>query len=70
MLPMFGDYYTATLCPVTEDEHDQQVIEQNINASAGGSTGAALTIVLMVFVGLLMTYYLYSVARATKEARS
>jgi hypothetical protein len=32
--------------------------------------GAALTIVLMAFVGLLMTYYLYSVARATKEARS
>jgi hypothetical protein len=26
--------------------------------------------VLMAFVGLLMTYYLYSVARATKEARS
>jgi hypothetical protein len=24
----------------------------------------------MAFVGLLMTYYLYSVARATKEARS
>jgi hypothetical protein len=24
----------------------------------------------MVFVGLLMTYYLYSVARATSEARS
>jgi hypothetical protein len=24
----------------------------------------------MVFVGLLMTYYLYSVARATREASS
>jgi ABC-type spermidine/putrescine transport system permease subunit I len=47
-----------------------KLIEQNINASAGGSMGAALTIVLMAFVGLLMTYYLYSVARATKEARS
>ena len=47
-----------------------KLIEQNINSSAGGNTGAALTIVLMVFVGLLMTYYLYSVARATREASS
>ena len=71
MLPMFGDYYTATLLSGSPKTNMiGKLIEQNINASAGGSTGAALTIVLMVFVGLLMTYYLYSVARATKEARS
>ena len=71
MLPMFGDYYTATLLSGSPKTNMiSKLIEQNINASAGGSTGAALTIVLMVFVGLLMTYYLYSVARATKEARS
>jgi spermidine/putrescine transport system permease protein len=71
MLPMFGDYYTATLLSGSPKTNMiAKLIEQNINASAGGSTGAALTIVLMAFVGLLMTYYLYSVARATKEARS
>ena len=71
MLPMFGDYYTATLLSGSPKTNMiAKLIEQNINASAGGSTGAALTIVLMVFVGLLMTYYLYSVARATREARS
>jgi ABC-type spermidine/putrescine transport system permease subunit I len=71
MLPMFGDYYTATLLSGSPKTNMiSKLIEQNINASAGGSTGAALTIVLMVFVGLLMTYYLYSVARATRVARS
>jgi spermidine/putrescine transport system permease protein len=71
MLPMFGDYYTATLLSGSPKTNMiAKLIEQNINASAGGSTGAALTIILMVFVGLLMTYYLFSVARATREARS
>jgi ABC-type spermidine/putrescine transport system permease subunit I len=71
MLPMFGDYYTATLLSGSPRTNMiSKLIEQNINASAGGSTGAALTVVLMVFVGLLMTYYLDTVARATREARS
>jgi spermidine/putrescine transport system permease protein len=71
MLPMFGDYYTATLLSGSPKTNMiAKLIEQNINASAGGSTGAALTIILMVFVGLLMTYYLFSVARATREAKS
>jgi ABC-type spermidine/putrescine transport system permease subunit I len=71
MLPMFGDYYTATLLSGSPKTNMiAKLIEQNINASAGGNTGAALTVVLMVFVGLLMTYYLFSVARATREARS
>ena len=70
-LPMFGDYYTATLLSGSPKTNMiAKLIEQNINASAGGNTGAALTIILMVFVGLLMTYYLYSVAKATREARS
>jgi putrescine transport system permease protein len=68
---MFGDYYTATLLSGSPKTNMiAKLIEQNINASSGGSTGAALTIILMVFVGLLMTYYLFSVARATREARS
>jgi ABC-type spermidine/putrescine transport system permease subunit I len=47
-----------------------KLIEQDINTGAGSGRAAALTVVLMAFVGILMTYYIYSVARASKEARS
>jgi ABC-type spermidine/putrescine transport system permease subunit I len=71
MLPMFGDYYTATLLSGSPKTNMVgKLIEQDINTSAGSGRGAALTVVLMAFVGILMTYYLYSVARATREARS
>lgn len=70
MLPMFGDYYTPNLLsgsPRTRligNEIDQFINQSN---SQGGQ-GAALTIVLMVFVALLMVYYLVSISRATREA--
>ncbi|MDQ3793599.1 MAG: ABC transporter permease, partial [Actinomycetota bacterium] len=71
MLPMFGDYYTATLLSGSPKTNMVgKLIEQDINTSAGSGRGAALTVVLMAFVGILMTYYLYSVARATREART
>jgi putrescine transport system permease protein len=71
MLPMFGDYYTPTLLsgnPRTRMIGNE--IEAFINTGAGGPKGAALTMVLMAFVAVLMAYYLYSVSKATKEARS
>jgi spermidine/putrescine transport system permease protein len=71
MLPMFGDYYTATLLSGSPRTNMVgTLIEYNINTGAATDRGAALTIVLMAFVGLLMAYYLYSVSRAAKEARS
>jgi len=71
MLPMFGDYYTATLLSGSPRTNMVgKLIEQDILSGAGSGRGAALTVVLMVFVGILMTYYLYSVARASREARS
>jgi ABC-type spermidine/putrescine transport system permease subunit I len=71
MLPMFGDYYTATLLSGSPKTNMVgKLIEQDINTGAGSGRAAALTVVLMVFVGILMTYYLYSVARASREARS
>jgi spermidine/putrescine transport system permease protein len=71
MLPMFGDYYTATLLSGSPKTNMVgKLIEQDINTGAGSGRAAALTVVLMVFVAILMTYYLYSVARASKEARS
>jgi ABC-type spermidine/putrescine transport system permease subunit I len=71
MLPMFGDYYTPNLLsgnPKTRMIGNE--IDQFINSAGGGATGAALTFVLMAFVAVFMAYYLYSVARAQREARA
>jgi putrescine transport system permease protein len=71
MLPMFGDYYTPNLLsgsPRTRMIGNQ--IDLLINSTGGGAQGAALTIVLMGLVGVLMLYYLVSVARATRAART
>jgi ABC-type spermidine/putrescine transport system permease subunit I len=71
MLPMFGDYYTATLLSGSPKTNMVgKLIEQSINTGIGSGRGAALTVVLMLLVGLIMAYYLYSVARASREART
>ena len=70
MLPMFGDYYTPDLL---SGSPKTRMIGNEINTAithAGReATGAALTIILMCLVAVLMVYYLYSVAKATREAR-
>ena len=69
MLPMFGDYYTPNLLsgsPRTRMIGNE--IDSFINSGIGGAQGAALTVILMLFVGLLMSYYLISVARETRRA--
>lgn len=69
MLPMFGDYYTPNLLsgsPRTRMIGNE--IDSFINSGIGGTKGAALTVVLMLFVGLLMSYYMISVARETRRA--
>jgi putrescine transport system permease protein len=71
MLPMFGDYYTPNLLsgsPRTRMIANE--IDSFINSGIGGAKGAALTVILMLFVGLLMTYYMISVARETRRAES
>jgi spermidine/putrescine transport system permease protein len=71
MLPMFGDYYTPNLLsgsPRTRMIGNQ--IDQFVNqTSSQGGQGAALTLILMAAVGLLMLYYLFNIARVTREAR-
>jgi ABC-type spermidine/putrescine transport system permease subunit I len=70
MLPMFGDYYTNNL--LSKSPRTRMVgneIDLFINSNSGESQGATITVLLMGMVGLLMAYYLISVARATKEAR-
>jgi ABC-type spermidine/putrescine transport system permease subunit I len=45
-------------------------IDQYINqTTGGGAIGAALTIILMIFVAGLMVYYLQTINRASQEAR-
>lgn len=71
MLPMFGDYYTPNLLsgqPRTRMVANE--IDLYINSGVGGATGAALTLYLMALVAVLMVYYLVTVARGTREARS
>jgi ABC-type spermidine/putrescine transport system permease subunit I len=45
-------------------------IDTFINSTGGGARGAALTVFLMGFVAILMLYYVLSVNRATREART
>jgi putrescine transport system permease protein len=72
MLPMFGDYYTPNLLSGSPRTRMLgNTIDQFINQTTSqGAVGAALTIVLMVFVAGLMIYYLLTINRATEEARS
>jgi spermidine/putrescine transport system permease protein len=71
MLPMFGDYYTPNLLSGSPRTRMYgNTIDSFINqTTSGGAIGAALTIVLMIFVGGLMVYYLRSINRASQEAR-
>lgn len=72
-LPMFGDYYTPNLMSLGT-RAQTRMIGNEINlflfSPIGEGRGAALTIVLMVFVSLLMIYYLITVSRASREARA
>jgi spermidine/putrescine transport system permease protein len=72
MLPMFGDYYTPDLmgfsrAPIRMIGNE---IYTRLHHGISEPEGAALTMLLMVFVGILMVYYLVSVSRAQREARA
>jgi spermidine/putrescine transport system permease protein len=72
-LPMFGDYYTPNLMALGSRPSTRMIgneIDQLIHTDITQAKGAALTLILMVFVSLLMAYYLITVARASKEARA
>jgi ABC-type spermidine/putrescine transport system permease subunit I len=70
-LPMFGDYYTPNLvsgAPTTSMLGNQ--IDLYFHSTSQPTIGAALTILMSVFLLLLMGYYLITVARATKDLES
>ena len=68
MLPMFGDYYTADILSASP----RTTMVGNLIDHAIGSPfvtrAAALVVFLMVLLIVPMLYYLYSTARATREA--
>ena len=69
VLPMFGDYYTNTLVsgsPTTTMVGNQ--IEFYLLQSQEKSLGASLVLILTVLLMALMTYYLMSTQRASREA--
>ena len=67
-LPMFGDYYTND---VISGSPGTSMIGNQINLFFQGgpqrTVGAALVIVLAVLLALLMSYYLYATARASRR---
>ena len=70
-LPMFGDYYTPNLvsgAPTTSMLGNQ--IDLYFHSTSQPTIGAALTIILSLFLVVLMGYYLVTVARATKNLES
>lgn len=69
-LPMFGDYYTPNIIsgsPTTSMLGNQ--IDLYFHGGPQPSIGASLTMILALFLAVLMTYYMYSVAKATREVR-
>ena len=70
-LPMFGDYYTPNIIsgsPQTSMLGNQ--IDIYFHGGPQPAIGAALTLVLSVFLGVLMAYYMYTVAKASREAQT
>lgn len=69
-LPMFGDYYTPQI--VSGSPRTTMLGNQIYLYFHGGpqpDVGAMLTVVLSLFLSVLMAYYLYSVAKAQREAQ-
>jgi ABC-type spermidine/putrescine transport system permease subunit I len=67
-LPMFGDYYTPDIvsgAPQTSMIGNQ--IDLYFHYGGQPTIGAAITVILAAFLTLLMTYYLWTVHRASRE---
>ena len=69
-LPMFGDYYTPNLMTASpQNTMMGNAIDLALQGQGKQPEGAALTLLLSAFIGILMIYYLVSVSRAAKEAQ-
>jgi ABC-type spermidine/putrescine transport system permease subunit I len=71
LLPMYGDYYTPNIVsgsPQTSMIGNQ--IDIFFHGGPQPAIGASLTLALSLFLGLLMAYYTYTVAKASREVRA
>jgi len=69
-LPMFGDYYTPNIvsgAPTTSMIGNQ--IDSYFHVGGQPTIGAAITVVLSGFLTVLMAYYLWTIHKASREAR-
>jgi ABC-type spermidine/putrescine transport system permease subunit I len=70
-LPMFGDYYTPDVisgAPTTTMIGNQ--IDYYFHGGPQPTIGAAITIVLSVFLTVLMAYYILTIRRASKDLQA
>ena len=70
-LPMFGDYYTPNIvsgAPETSMIGNQ--IDYYFHFGGQPTIGAAITVVLSLFLTVLMAYYLWTIHKASREART
>jgi putrescine transport system permease protein len=70
-LPMFGDYYTPNIvsgAPTTSMIGNQ--IDYYFHVGGQPTIGAAITVVLAAFLTVLMAYYLWTIHKASREART
>jgi putrescine transport system permease protein len=70
-LPMFGDYYTPDIvsgAPQTSLIGNQ--IDLYFHYGGQPTIGAAITVILSVFLTVLMAYYLWSIHRAQRDVPS
>ena len=67
-LPAVGDFVSASLLGGPEQVMIGNLIQQQFQASDNWPFGAALTVVMMVFLLILMSLYLRSAAREAREA--
>lgn len=68
MLPMFGDYYTPDLLSGSpKTSMIGNLIDLNLHSVGGAKIGAALVLILITMLLVLMVYYLYTVAKASRE---
>ncbi len=70
-LPMFGDYYTPNIVsgsPQTSMIGNQ--IDIFFHGGPQPSVGASLTLFLSLFLGVLMAYYMITIAKAQREAQA
>ena len=72
MLPMFGDFFTASLLGTSRNAMVGSLVNLYLTTFTQGASqgrGAALVIVLTLLVSVLTVYYLVATARGAREAR-